>query len=113
MHLKNKAFLAGRRWELTNTRWILGNTNDVAFLNQQFDPGKSRFTETAPFLFGLRPDARNRNQPGAEDITTQFNPAGNHAIIRFDGALPRAKLFEELPRPLANGARHTSIISCS
>ena len=89
----NTHFLAGRRWELTNTRWILGNTNDVTFLNQQFDPGKSRFTETAPFLFDLRPDARNRNQPGAEDITTQFNPAGNHAIIRFDGALPRAKLF--------------------
>ena len=89
----NTHYLTGRRWELTNTRWILGGTNDAAFFNQQFDQGKGRFSVTDPFLIGLRPDARNSNPPGAEDLTTQFNPAGSHALIRFDGALPRAKLF--------------------
>ena len=46
----NTHYLAGRRWELTNTRWILGGTNDAAFFNQQFDPGKGRFSATDPFL---------------------------------------------------------------
>ena len=36
----NTHYLAGRRWELTNTRWILGKTNDLVFFNQKFDPKK-------------------------------------------------------------------------
>ena len=72
----NTHYLAGRRWELTNTRWILGKTNDLAFFNQKFDPKKGRFTSTNSFLIGLRPDVRNPNSPVFEDLTTQFNPAG-------------------------------------
>ena len=89
----NTHYLAGRRWELTNTRWILGSTNDLAFFNQKFDPKKSRFTSTNSFLIGLRPDARNPNSPVYEDLTTQFNPTGPYCLIHFDGALPRAKLY--------------------
>ena len=89
----NTHYLAGRRWELTNTRWLLGGTNDVAFFNQQLDPGKGRFTVATNFAVGLRPDTKNPNAPGTEDFTTKFNPAGPYSLIRFDGALPRTKLY--------------------
>ena len=91
----NTHYLAGRRWELTNTRWILGGTNDVAFFNRQFDPAKGRFTVASNFAVGLRPGTKNPNAPGTEDFTTEFNSAGPYSLIRFDGALPRAKLFSQ------------------
>ncbi|MDB4808272.1 YfhO family protein, partial [Verrucomicrobia bacterium] len=91
----NTHYLAGRRWELTNTRWLLGGTNDVAFFNQQLDPGKGRFTVATNFAVGLRPDTKNPNAPGTEDFTTKFNPAGPYSLIRFDGALPRIKLYSQ------------------
>ena len=89
----NTHYLAGRRWELTNTRWLLGGTNDVAFFNQQLDPGKGRFTVATNFAVGLRPDTKNPNAPGTEDFTTKFNTAGPYSLIRFNGALPRTKLY--------------------
>jgi hypothetical protein len=91
----NTHYLAGRRWELTNTRWILGGTNDVAFFNRQFDPAKSRFTVASNFIVALRPGTKNPNAPGTEDFTTQFNSAGPYSLIRFDGALPRARLYSQ------------------
>jgi hypothetical protein len=91
----NTHYLAGRHWELTNTRWILGGTNDVAFFNRQFDPAKGRFTVATNFVVSLRPGTKNPNAPGTEDFTTQFNSAGPYSLIRFDGALPRAKLFSQ------------------
>ena len=91
----NTHYLAGRRWELTNTRWILGGTNDVAFFNRQFDPAKSRFTVASNFVVGLRLGTKNPNAPGTEDFTTQFNSAGPYSLIRFDGALPRARLYSQ------------------
>ncbi|MDA7624646.1 YfhO family protein [bacterium] len=91
----NTHYLAGRHWELTNTRWLLGGTNDVAFFNQQLDPGKGRFTVATNFAVGLRPDTKNPNAPGTEDFTTKFNPAGPYSLIRFDGALPRTKLYSQ------------------
>ena len=91
----NTHYLAGRHWELTNTRWLLGGTNDVAFFNRQFDPGKGRFTVATNFAVGLRPGTKNPNAPGTEDFTTQFNPAGQYCLIRFDGAMPRAKLYSD------------------
>ena len=89
----NTHYLAARRWELTNTRWILGGTNDVAFFNQQLDPEKRRFAVATNFAIGLQPGTKNPNAPGTEDFTTQFNSAGPYSLIRFDGALPRTKLF--------------------
>jgi len=89
----NTYHLVGRHWELTNTRWILGGTNDVAFFNQQFDPGKSRFSVDDRFFIRLRPDHPKNKNLELEDLTTQFNPNGDHTLIRFDGALPRAKLY--------------------
>ena len=86
-------YLAGRRWELTNTRWILGGTNDVAFFNQQFDAGKGRFTVATNFVIDIRPDTKNRDAHSFENYTTQLNSNGPYSLIRFDGALPRAKLY--------------------
>ena len=107
----NTHYLAGRRWELTNTRWILGKTNDLAFFNQKFDPKKGRFTSTNSFLIGLRPDVRNPNSPVFEDLTTQFNPAGPYSLIHFDGALPRAKLYSHWQVQTNNSATLETLAS--
>ncbi|GIT38232.1 MAG: hypothetical protein Ct9H300mP7_1530 [Verrucomicrobiota bacterium] len=37
--------------------------------------------------------AQKPEAPGTEDFTTQFNPTGQYSLIRFNGALPRAKLY--------------------
>jgi len=109
----NTYHLIGRRWELTNTRWILGGTNDVAFFNQRFDPGDARFTVATNFFIGVSKDKSR--------YTTCFTPTSQIdqqtfdllnqsfdlelsdgtirgilepcSLIRFDGALPRAKLY--------------------
>jgi len=109
----NTFYLRRRHWELTNTRRILGNTNDVQLLNHYFDPDKNGFSMETNFFIGTR-----KNKTG---FTTCFTPTARIdertfslltqrfdlelsdgtirgilepcSLIRFDGALPRAKLF--------------------
>ena len=104
-------YLEGRRWELTNTRWILGGTNDVSIFNQHFDTKKGRFTSTNSFLIGLRSDMKNPNAPSYEDLTTQFQPNGPYCLIRFDGALPRAKLYSHWQVQTNNSATLDTLAS--
>jgi hypothetical protein len=107
----NTHYLAGRRWELTNTRWILGGTNDVSFFNQKLDPGKGRFSSTNLFSIGLRSDIRNPSSPSYEDLTTQLEPNGPYCLIRFDGALPRAKLYSHWQVQTNNSATLETLAS--
>ena len=107
----NTHYLAGRRWELTNTRWILGGTNDVSFFNQKLDPGKGRFSSTNLFSIGLRSDIRNPSSPSYEDLTTQLEPNGPYCLIRFDGALPRVKLYSHWQVQTNNSATLETLAS--
>lgn len=81
-----------RRWELSNTRYLLGPAAFVESLNQQLDTGKSRFRIALRFdlarKIGVAPSL-----PQSEQITTVINTNGQLAVIEFTGALPRAKLY--------------------
>lgn len=81
-----------RRWELTNTRYLIGPTAFLDFLNQQFDAGRNRFRIALQFNLAAKPYASPAG-PTAEQITTVISTNGQLALFEFTGALPRASLF--------------------
>lgn len=81
-----------RRWELTNTRYLLGPTVFLDFLNQQFDAARNRFRIGLQFDLAAKPGA-DASGPRAEQITTGISTNGQLAVFDFTGALPRAKLY--------------------
>lgn len=85
--------LVARRWELTNTRYLIGAAGFVPFLNQQIDPGRNRFRIAEQFEIGPRPGVTRPNR--LEDLTAISSTNGNYALIEFTGALPRAKLYSK------------------
>ena len=73
-----------RRWELTNTRYLLGA---AGLLNavELLDPEQHRFKPLMTFeCYKDRPDG---------PILTRTNATGPFALFEFTGALPRAKLY--------------------
>jgi len=90
-----------RRWELSNTRYLLGPAAFVDSFNQQFDPGKNRFRilqrfEVVPKLGVDLQELQEEFQHGewhGEKLTAVPKADGNYALIEFTGALPRAKLY--------------------
>jgi hypothetical protein len=83
----NTLHLPARRWQLTNTRYIVGAAPLVSLLNQALDPEQQRFR--ALMLFDLD---KSRD---AGPILTRTNSTGAFAVIEFTGALPRAKLYTD------------------
>jgi hypothetical protein len=103
-----------REWELTSTRYLLGESGAVSFLNQQLDPQKQRFKlaqlpdgRPATFDLTLKPEIsytpagkfanallkREVSNPSSADFTTVLNTNGHLAVIEFTGTLPRASLI--------------------
>jgi hypothetical protein len=74
-----------RRWELTNTRYLLGAAGFLDPLNQQIDPAQKRFKIHTTFEFYQTAE----NGP----ILAKTNATGPYALFEFTGALPRAKLY--------------------
>lgn len=84
-------FRIARRWQLTNTRYLLGAAGYAESLNNEFDPVKRRFRVVTPFAVGLKPDVTAFTK--LEELTAVPKPEGPMALIEFAGALPRAKLY--------------------
>jgi hypothetical protein len=84
--------LVRRRWELTNTRYLLGPAGLVDFLNGQFDSAQHRFRVVQRFAIGLKPGVEQFHQR-LEELTVAPNDNGDYALIEFTGALPRVKLY--------------------
>ena len=89
----NTLFRIARRWQLTNTRYLLGPAGYVEVLNQQFDPLRRRFRIVAPFAVETKPGIGAPTK--LEELTATPNPQGPMALIEFGGALPRAKLYPQ------------------
>jgi hypothetical protein len=81
-----------RRWELSNTRYLLGPAAFVESLNQQLDPGKGRFRIATRFDLAAKPGV-DTSLPQLEQVTTVINTNGALTVFDFTGALPRAKLY--------------------
>ena len=80
-----------RRWELTNTRYLLGPAGIVEGLNQQLDPVQKRFSVKLPFTIVPKPGHSRATK--LDEFTAVANSNGPFAIIEFGGVLPRAKLY--------------------
>lgn len=87
----NTLYRITRRWELTNTRYLLGATGFLPMLNQQLDAGHGRFRVVSTFDIVPKPGITNPSQ--YEDLTAVTNAQGQFALFEFTGALPRAKLY--------------------
>lgn len=82
-----------RRWELTNTRYLLGPAGFLDVLNSQLDPVKKRFRYALRFDVTPKPGVLEPTQ--AQDFTAVANTNGAYAIFDFTGALPRVKLYAD------------------
>jgi hypothetical protein len=80
-----------RRWELTNTRYLLGPVGFQEVLNTQLDSQKQRFRTALRFNIERKPEALAVD--GTEDFTAVTNANGDYAVFEFTGALPRAGLY--------------------
>jgi energy-converting hydrogenase Eha subunit A len=80
-----------RRWELTNTRYLLGAGGFAAVLNKDLDPVQQRFRVALPFDIRSKPGV---GTPTSYDqLTATTNSEGPYAVIEFTGALPRASVY--------------------
>ena len=86
-----------RRWELTNTRFLLAPFALTEFLNQQLDPVEKRFRVHT--RFDITPKPGEVNLTSYEQFTAVLNTNGNFALIEFTGALPRAALYANWQAP--------------
>ncbi len=80
-----------RRWQLTNTRYLLGAAGFLDVLNQQIDPVQRRFRFAQRFSIAPKPGIAEPTR--LEELTAVPNPEGQYAVFEFTGALPRAKLY--------------------
>jgi hypothetical protein len=83
--------LITRRWQLTNTRYLLGAAGFLEVLNQKLDPGQRRFRIADRFTIIPKPEVAELRQ--LEDLTATLDPNGELALFEFTGALPRVKLY--------------------
>jgi hypothetical protein len=83
--------LVTRRWELTNTRYLLGPAGFLDVMNQQLDPAQHRFRIAQRFDVQPKPGIEQMSQ--LEELTAVPNDDGSLALFEFTGALPRAKLY--------------------
>jgi hypothetical protein len=79
-----------RRWELSNTRFLLGPAGLLDMFNQQLDAGKGRFQIAHQFDLGAKPGSSGQR---LEDVTTSSRTNGQFTVYDFLGALPRVKLY--------------------
>ncbi|MGA2279487.1 MAG: hypothetical protein ABSG80_04205 [Verrucomicrobiota bacterium] len=84
--------LIARRWELTNTRYLLGPAGYLEVMNQQLDPAQHRFRIVQRFGIALKPGVAEFHQR-LEELTAYPNDNGDYALFEFTGALPRVKLY--------------------
>ena len=86
-----------RRWQLTNTRYVLGTKHFFDYFNQRLDPERHRLRVVERFSFVPKPGFRGSS--GAlttADVTASTNvpPAkAVYALLEFTGALPRSRLY--------------------
>jgi hypothetical protein len=94
------AWLMLRRWQLTNTRYLLGSTvsatpggniDTLSLLNGALDPAQHRFRIVQRFNVAPKPGIEQPTK--REELTAVPNDNGDYALFDFTGALPRAKLY--------------------
>ncbi|MDX1950661.1 MAG: hypothetical protein SFY81_00675 [Verrucomicrobiota bacterium] len=81
-----------RMWELSNTRYLLGDRQFLASVPQQLDPGKDRFRIVQTFDMSPKPVVPAEKLT-LDDLQWGLKEDGRFALMEFTGALPRFKLY--------------------
>ena len=84
-------YLLTRRWQLTNTRYLLAPAAFLDQINSELDPGQRRFRILQRFSIALKPGVEEYTE--AEQLTAVPDNNGDYALFEFTGALPRASLY--------------------
>lgn len=87
----SSVYLMARKWQLTNTRYLLAPTVYLDSLNQELDPVQHRFRILQEFNIVPKPGIENPTE--GEQVTAIATNRGDYALFDFTGALPRAKLY--------------------
>lgn len=82
-----------RRWQLTNTRYLIGVPEMVEVLNSKCDPDGRSFGVS--MLFNVVPKPGVDKATRFEEMTAVLTSNGPYALICFSNALPRACLFPQ------------------
>lgn len=95
MPKQSDLWLAARFWQLSNTRYIIGQKEYLAELNRQFDPELQRFRIATNFDFAPKAGKTMNDNLGLDDLTWELKPDGRFSIFEFTGAMPRYKLYSQ------------------
>ncbi len=87
----DSAYLIPRRWQLTNTRYLLGPAGFLEVMNSQLDAGHQPFRILQ--RFDVAPKSGIERPTKLEELTAVTSPNGAYALFEFTGALPRVKLY--------------------
>ena len=97
-----------RRWQLTNTRYLL-----APFNWPRPKPWTCSINKLTPASIGsalppasdVEPKPGIPNPTGLDELTAVITPDGEYAVFDFTGALPRAKLYDRW-QVSTNDTRH-------
>ena len=81
-----------RMWELSNTRYLIGDKQAILSSAQQLDPGQDRFKVVQSFDMVPKPGVLV-DRLTIDDLDWVLKPDGRFALVEFTAALPRAKLY--------------------
>jgi hypothetical protein len=83
-----------RRWQLTNTRYVLGTAHFLDYVNRQLDPERHRLRLVERFSLVPKPGFKGSSKAlTTADVTAVPSTKGSFALFEFTGALPRARLY--------------------
>jgi hypothetical protein len=96
-------YLVARKWQLSNTRYLLAPAAYLDSLNEQLDPAQRRFRIVQRFNIVAKPGVdmaqlQQAMQQGifeGEKLTAEPDSNGDYALFEFTAALPRAKLYTD------------------
>ncbi|MDD5139083.1 MAG: hypothetical protein PHY43_02350 [Verrucomicrobiales bacterium] len=88
---EDSSYLIPRRWQLTNTRHLLGPAGFLDVMNSQLDAGQQRFRIAQRFDVVPKPGIERPTR--LEELTAVTSDTGAYALFEFTGALPRVKLY--------------------
>jgi hypothetical protein len=87
----DSAYLIGRLWQLTDTRYLLGPVGFLDVLNELLDPVQHRFRIVQRFDILAKPGIEQVT--GLEQMNAVPSDNGALALFEFTGSLPRVKLY--------------------
>jgi hypothetical protein len=82
-----------RRWQLTNTRYLLGSADFLGYFNESVDPVQHRLRLVQRLDFVIKPGIGEPTR--LDQFTPALNRDGTFAIYELTGVLPRAKLYSQ------------------